>query len=515
VLYSFLPSQFSDADFLISPVPPASLTSGAVGTMPATCLGSVPQQFGLENLADFIYMLYKWGFFDLSNSELRSWFWIAGIGELVLKPFLLYDATYSSSAPYLLPAGPFSTSPAYVNGSLVAQNPGLASASFYTLAPDRPTLIVNTNVLNGDYLADPPQMPVQATAISTGAPGCAPGGMLQGGGAVESFAFTANLSGSAGAGEASVNVNRWYSLCDMAGCSSAFFAEYLLQYINAEIDKLIAAIAAKYGLSKFEQLALKALLVVFSDVAAQEVLPAYNYWTLGEVTGTNPVNQTYGFSDGGDFDNTGILGALAQTNVNRIVAFVNSEIPISKSNSAYFLDGSLPLLFGSYYPVPSDPSNPQPYQSYGGMSSAEPMSYVQVFDNSAGQLDTLCEGLYNASCGGANQDSNLGSYSAVFAQSLCTVDNVVAGIAGGRQVTVVWVYNNRVNQWQTQITDQGLIADLNSGQAGSPSGPLANFPHYDTGLQIYLLPEAVNMLAQLSAWNVQQVQGDIAALFKD
>jgi hypothetical protein len=44
---------------------------------------------------------------------------------------------------------------------------------------------------------------------------------------------------------------------------------------------------------------------------------------------------------------------------------------------------------------------------------------------------------------------------------------------------------------------------------------LANFPHYDTGLQIYLPPEAVNMLAQLSAFNVQQAQAGIVALFND
>jgi hypothetical protein len=78
---------------------------------------------------------------------------------------------------------------------------------------------------------------------------------------------------------------------------------------------------------------------------------------------------------------------------------------------------------------------------------------------------------------------------------------------------VIWIYNNRVNAWQNQITDAGLAADLSNGQAATPAGPLANFPHYDTGLQIYLAPEAVNMLAQLSAWNVQQADSAIAGLF--
>jgi hypothetical protein len=151
------------------------------------------------------------------------------------------------------------------------------------------------------------------------------------------------------------------------------------------------------------------------------------------------------------------------------------------------------------------------------------MSYVQVFDNTHGELDALCQGLYDASCGGPNQDASLGTNPACLSQTLTTVANPVANILGGRQVTVVWIYNNRVNAWQKQITDPTLLAALANGQSNenqdgtfiigkTGTGPLANFPHYDTVEQIYLAPEAVNMLAQLSAWNVQQVQQQIASL---
>ncbi|MGA7409148.1 MAG: hypothetical protein WBW33_01615, partial [Bryobacteraceae bacterium] len=183
------------------------------------------------------------------------------------------------------------------------------------------------------------------------------------------------------------------------------------------------------------------------------------------------------------------------------------------------VDTSLPLLFGSYYP-----DSGGPYVSYGGMSPQQPLSYVQVFSNANNELDALCQGLYDASCGGANQDSSLGTYTAAFTQTLVTVDNPVANIAAGREVTVVWVYNNRVNTWQKQIIDANLLRDLANGQSnensngtlinisGSGIGPLANFPNYYTVEQIYLPPEAVNMLAQLSAWNVQQIEAQIAAL---
>jgi hypothetical protein len=127
-------------------------------------------------------------------------------------------------------------------------------------------------------------------------------------------------------------------------------------------------------------------------------------------------------------------------------------------------------------------------------------------------------------CGGTDAPSPPGTYSASFTQTLTTVENTVANVAAGRNVTVVWIYNNRVNEWQNQIADTQLQADLTNGQAdqatngnpvqsGTATGPLINFPYYDTGLQIYLEPEAVNMLAQLSAWNVQQAQNAIAGLF--
>jgi hypothetical protein len=524
VLYTFLPPQYSLQDFLISLSAPSSLTQTAMQSMAATCLGSVPQQFDLDNMGSFIYKLYEWGFFD-PGSGMGPWFWIAGVGEFVLKAFDLYSPTYSPDAPYLLPGGPFSVSQTYVNENLVPNNPGLSSVPFYTVARGRPTLIVNFNLLNGDYLTDPPQMPVQATAVSTGSVGSTPGQSIVAGGSVESFGFTSTLDDGTPDKGASVSINRWYSLCDIAGCSSAFFAEYLLEYIDLYINKLVDAIATKYNLTPFEKEALELVLTAFLDIEGQEIIPAYNYWRLGQIGASNPANTIYGFSDGGDFDNTGILGALAQTGVNRIVSFTNSEVPINQVDSAYFVDPSLPLLFGSYYPAANGGDGTQPYKSFDGMSPEEPMSYVQVFDNSNGELDALCAGLYNASCGGPGQDSNLGTYTAFFTQNLTTVANPVAGIAAGREVTVVWIYNNRVNSWQNQITDAGLLADLKNGQSnqasnGNPikddppaTGPLANFPHYFTGEQIFLYPEAVNMLAQLSAWNVQQAQTQIQALF--
>ncbi len=527
VLYTFLPltingQSVSDSDFLIQPVAPNTLikgdptnpVAGNVSYMGKFCLGNVPQQFNINNIAALLYTLYLWGF--LGNSQKWSWFWIAGVGEIVLKPFELYAAFYNPNNNYIEPSQFFSLSADYVASTITPNNPSLTSSQFYLCRPNRPSLVVNTNILQDYTRPDTAQIPVQAAPISSGAPGQSPDGAIVGGGEVESFAFTSTLTGPGTVkGTAAVSTTRRYALCDIAGCSSAFFAEYLLQYLNQEIDNLIDELESYLVntlhfspfVAKIIGQAVEFSAQDFLDADASHVIPQYNYWSLGEVGQNNPANVTYGFSDGGDFDNTGILGMLAQTDVNAIIVFVNSEIPLTTNPTSgqVIVDSSLALLFGY-----SDTLVNGQYVSFGGMNPNTPMSYVQVFSDANGAFATLRQGLYNASCGG----SAPGTATASFLQTLTTVANPVANIEAGRQVRVLWVYNNRVNNWQNAIVDQGIKTDLQLGQQAEPTGPLANFPNYFTGEQLYLEPEAVNMLAQLSAWNVQQLQAEILSLFQ-
>ncbi|MGA7410059.1 MAG: hypothetical protein WBW33_06200, partial [Bryobacteraceae bacterium] len=332
VLYTFLPSNVADSDFLVTPTAPGALTSAAMATMGPKCLGLVPQRFNVSAIADYLGVLWQWGFFDPLGPDLRNWFWIAGVGELVLKPFGLYNAAYSPNDPFLLPDRFFSLSPDYIQQNITSENPTLTPASFYTTKANRPTLIVNTNLIEDYREADSPQVPVQATAKATGVPGESPDKTIVGGGSVESFAFTSTLVGAGPSPlTAMVDASRCYSLCDITGCSSAFFAELLLHYINVAIDDVVAEVVRKYHLSPWAAGLLKAALQLLIDSDAAEVVPQYNYWPLGQVS--QPQNTRRGFSDGGSFDNTGILGLLAQTNANRIVACVNSETPLGMAGS--------------------------------------------------------------------------------------------------------------------------------------------------------------------------------------
>lgn len=508
VLYTFLPQTInqinvSDADFLIEPVAPGSLTKGDptdntpgnVSYMGPYCMGTTPQRFSLANIGVFLHVLVHSGFF--LNPSQWSWFWIAGIGELVLKPFALYSATYNSNGPFVLPSLMFSLSAEEVQ-SITKLNPSLGPSDFYLARAGRPSLIVNTNLLENYRLPSSAQIPVQATPVATSVLGQSPDKTIVGGGGVESFGFTSTLIGAGNmTGTALVTTNRNYSLCDIAGCSSAFFAALLLQYINRGIGDIVTDFEnylIAQGWTELEAdlagAAIEIAVEFFVDTNTADVIPKYNYWSVEQVS--SPSNNTLGFSDGGSFDDSGVLGLLAQTNANKIIAFVNTDTVIQGTPPNLTLDNSIGLLFG-----------------HGGAGPGD-LTDVKVFDDSnplypGGAYNAVQNGLYEASCDGGV----LGTATAAFLQTgLVTIENSVANIAAGRVVDVLWVYNNPVSNWQGKIADLGIQQDLND--VSKPGTPLWQFPNYNTFEQLYLGVEAVNMLAQLSAWNVQQLSGTIA-----
>jgi hypothetical protein len=531
VLFTFLPltidgQPVSDDDFLIAPLDPANLrkqdasvkTQANVAYLAPYCLGTAPGHFNPHDIAQLLYRVYDWGLFG--SSAKRSWWWIAAVGELILKPFGLYAAFYDSNIDFIQPSSFFSLSDDYIKTRIQPDNPTIDPTKFYTCRAKRPALFVNTNLMQNFRAPNTAQLPIQATPIDTGILGQSPDGAIVGGGSVESFTFTSTLAGAGSAPNlAAVTETRRYSLCDIAGCSSAFFAAALLTYINMAFNDIMAEVKKFLQSKGFKDWEIDAILIALKvawgaliadlEADASELIPQYNYWPLGAVTQTPPVNATYGFSDGGNFDNTGILGLLARTDANRVIAFINGETALSKDPNSHqvLVDGQLPLVFG-YHAKPINGT----YQSYGGMQPGEPLSYVQVFADAGDAFKALRQGLYDASCGGANMDASLGTCTAAFVQKLTTVDNPVAHIKGGREVTVLWIYNNRVGKWQDAITDAGIKTDLSWGQSTPPLGPLARFPHYDTGLQIGIGAEPVNMLAQLSAWNVRELKDAIAQL---
>lgn len=243
--------------------------------------------------------------------------------------------------------------------------------------------------------------------------------------------------------------------------------------------------------SDFEKLSLKGLI------------PEYAYWPAarpGPYDETNPTR----FADGGSLENTGVAALLAYSDVERLISCVNSTTPLAPAtHGAFKADGTeipgtrvmvasqIPPLFG-YQAYDSDKG----YRLYEGDDdpSNPLMKHSKVFPSEC--FADLLKGLWEASGNKANPGSN--QRPAVFKQARLPVqDNDWFGTASGRDVTVVWVYTNRVRDWYDALSPevQQLLGDFDD-----PSS-FNNFPHYGT-FDTDLSATEINLLAHLTAWTV-------------
>ena len=84
-----------------------------------------------------------------------------------------------------------------------------------------------------------------------------------------------------------------------------------------------------------------------------------------------------------------------------------------------------------------------------------------------------------------------------------TVENLRWGIPKGHKVEILWVYNERVLEWENQLP-QPVQEQIKLGARGDfPDFPLYKLI-FENGFSngISFTPQQVNLLYQLSAWNV-------------
>jgi hypothetical protein len=239
----------------------------------------------------------------------------------------------------------------------------------------------------------------------------------------------------------------------------------------------------------------------FSASALGDIDPAYYYWPATNPS-VVPSPKPTRFADGGDFENTGINGMLAYSDIDSLISFVNTEIPMTTGtygvsdgkggyipNTYIVIDESIPPLFG-YQPYEEgdiDQLN-KGYVLYAGASGTDYPEYAhnQVFDSS--YFPALLQGLWAASKGN--------SQPAIFAQSLPVLPNSWFGIAGGKTVTVVWCYLSAVSAWTDLFQNNPDVAAIIANEVSQ-----MNFPHYNT-IDTSLSATEVNLLSGLTAWCV-------------
>jgi hypothetical protein len=558
VLYTFRPNSISEEAFLGRPYLPSQLYYNSngpgglnVSTMGASSLGKIPQNFSslfdpdpFDNvIVEFIVTVAVKG---IELKDAVKWLWMYIVGKNVLDDFSLYTYSTSLLHPHETPwnyadAKYFTLSDAYANAKIFPGGKAPSAGSFVYAhsspngQPAGPMLIVNANIVGksrpGAQLSGPIQIPVQFSPVASGIYGANPQ-VNDGidGGAVESFAFSSQLLSQVNSGKVSSNFNRAYALVDITACSSAFYAATLASPLqsamallmkmddNALLNRMSSFRAAGGLLGRIEGGVLSTLgkiaglpsvselrsrlLAMQKDalvMAAQDFVPQYNYWPVSAVAQGARANQNALFTDGGDLENTGVAGLIAQVqgNLRNILAFVNGSEALEARGPMVVAATQMAPLFGVCY----DPA--QGFKDYlpGGINpftrKIDPTGFLQIFDNSVRSFDALRQGLYVANGAGA------ASNPAFFQQRLRLVDNPLLGIkASSGSINVLWVQNAKVNAWQSQISDGTLKAKLQEGQRQGGIYEFADFPYYSTFFKIHQTAAETNTLAQMWAWCV-------------
>ena len=506
-IFSFSENRNLD-DLLGVYTAPNTLTEKNIGNLSAGSIGHVPSRLSYSGMLDIAHK--KLGFINiLLYPEVRQWVWAVVVGELVLKPYGLYNGSISGTGKTTMPMPDrfFSYSEAYMERVIKAltgediANEQLTNKDFYFHQSNAPFPVINTNIKVDATLSTSALLPVQGTPVALGATGSATeeSTTITADGGVESFAFASSLQ-SQTTTDALVNIERRYSLIDLVSCSSAFFAEL----VGQEIAK--ATSIFKAGIKNIEKDFEELLDVTEESILADlsGFVPKYNYWPVGEQAADNRMT---GFADGGNLDNTGLLGMLARSKANTLVVCYNSEAPLgSKEDVAVegygkkiaLVSSDIPILFG-YQPKPVNGR----YMKFSS-STPEDLKYLiaaQVFEPE--EFGPLVRALFAASNG--EQAATVAR-----TKSLKVCDNPFAGISNHDCVDVLWLYNNYASDWVDDIhSNSWELADNIKIGRYLPGTDFYNFPNYNTASQIELNATQVNALAQFQAWVINQVSDEI------
>ncbi len=215
--------------------------------------------------------------------------------------------------------------------------------------------------------------------------------------------------------------------------------------------------------------------------------PHADVWPVSRGDAEPTVSSRQVFTDGGDIENYGLI-ALLRRGVRGAVVFINSLWPLSLDYDPTSWPEDLDMVAPSQRQL-----DPFLAPLFGAPSSRFP--HNRVFPKA--DYPGVVTGLQEAKRRG---DS-------VMTVTTHTVESSEWwGLEGGQEVTVCWVYGDRVDRWRDRLPPE-LRASVREAQAGDPAGPFARFPHYLTrgqnpGALIRLTAPQVNLLAHLSSWNV-------------
>lgn len=394
-------------------------------------------------------------------------YWPRLIGSQVLAPYGLGDNVDGNGAPTMY----YTLDRSWYELAIGKNNPGLPRTSFYFANPDRPFWVANSTF--NAPAENPVPYPFWQSQFDVGIyprfPGAGIGGRDLGGGSIDPFTYNtaAPLQFKEGLFLARTPAAQ-YALSDAVGCSSAALGVELFANLPSYLEWLKQYIS--------------------------DLTPEYPYWPV-----MNPAQSaaTYQISDGAGLDNTAICGLLGWGYANSILSFVNTDVPTTVNSSlspsnidAVQMDSSIPALFGWIW---DDSTGIAAYRHL--QPSDGNLYYVQVFPHES--FVDLTSALYTALQGGG---------AAVAKVTTHTVPNARFNVAGDRQVSVLFFFNYQAPGFCNQLTWEvwaGL--DLNY--------PFVTFPYFGTVTDLNLIPQAVNLLANLMCWSVTSSASLVRSMF--
>lgn len=451
--YTYLPPEFDEDDFLGLVVDPGKLTfwnwnpqhpEYALDYLSPNNLGNVPPALGVfDDLEAILKFKLYYGY---DNNEL----WQGLVGNFILSRWNLWNPDENGQ-----PKQYYTHTPAYLGwkGGILDRNKQLKPDQFLCVRRQRPFYVMNGSLVSNPTVKGSQLLYFESSTISLGVrnffPGIGPGGRDIGGGLLQPFAMGSQRLKDLPAQYASVSVpERPFSLADMVGISSAAFAE-TVQSNFPILDGLI---------------------------------PQYRYWPVKGQPSAKNSGYTYEFADGGSLEDTGITSLLAR-NVPNIIAFVNGQTPLTKDNNGnVVVDSQIQLLFGI---APSEASLEYKEAKRRDVPNDD-VTFTKVFSSS--DYNALAQGLWKANSSPYNG-------TAMYMQTLNVLPNTNFGIQGNYSVRVLWVYNTWVPNWYNLLTDDLVVSYADEQYED-------NFPNYNTVSQLNLSARQVNLLANLSCWNV-------------
>jgi len=451
-IFTYLPKEYDDDDFLgLAVTNPHDLTllnwnpkhpEYALDYLSPNNLGRVPPTLGIfSDLAEILKLKNKYNYPN-------DYLWQGLVGNFILQPWKLWNPDQNG-----FPSQYYSYFSSYLGrkGSILDRNKQLSAKQFFCVQRQRPFYIMNGSMISNPPTAGSQLLHFESTGVWLGVPPyfpkMGPQGRDIGGGVLEPFAMGSQFIADLPSSYASVSVpQRPFSLSDMVSISSAAPAQDI-QARFPELDSLI---------------------------------PKYDYWPV-KGRNSNRVYK-YDFADAGSLEDTGIT-SLLNRGVPNIIAFVNTMTPLTREDSGEIvIDSQIYLLFGK---KPSAASLRHKELHRQDVPNND-VGYTQVFANK--YYDELAQGLW-----AANSAPYYGP--AMYMQTLPVLPNANFGIKGNYDVRVLWVSNTWVHAWYELLS-------LEVGTFAGGEKELAGFPNYGTISHLKLSPRQVNLLAQLSCWNV-------------